>query len=66
MYKIKRKIGESFTINSTIEIKVLEHDGDNIEIGICVPESSKILPINSPDIFEAINSLVDGQSTTIH
>ncbi|MDH3695353.1 MAG: carbon storage regulator [Gammaproteobacteria bacterium] len=66
MYKIKRKIGESFTINSTIEIKVLEHDGENIEIGICVPESSKILPADSPDIIETINSLVNEQSTTIH
>ncbi len=66
MYKIRRKTGESFTINNTIEIKVLNHDGDQIEIGICVPESSKVLSADSPEIIEVLNSLVNGQSTTIH
>lgn len=66
MYKIKRKAGESFTINNTIEIKVLDHDGDNIEIGICVPDSSKILPADSTEIMEAMNRFVNEQSSTIH
>ncbi len=63
MFKIKRKIGESFTINNVIEIKVLEKNGDEIQIGVCVPESSKVLRADSPEIFEA---LVGDQSTTVH
>ncbi|HHX56974.1 MAG TPA: carbon storage regulator CsrA [Clostridiales bacterium] len=43
MLILSRKIGESVIINETIEVKVIEINGDKIKLGIDAPAEVKVL-----------------------
>ncbi len=43
MLILSRKIGESVIINDTIEVKVIEINGDKIKLGIDAPAEVKVL-----------------------
>ena len=51
MLILKRKIDESIIINSDIEVKILNVDGNVVKLGVKAPED---VIINRKEIFESI------------